>query len=337
MKPKPRPQEPARRCAQRYARWLIAQASLACRQLHKRRVSPETLHDFRVTLRRLRTWLAAYEDDAGVSQKSRNRLRTLARLSNTARDDEVLGEWLAAHATAWREHEVSAAAWLKASWRSPSARRREAIHQYLVRHWPKLARRLRRQLARNPPASSEEYCRRIAARDVARHTARLWQYLGRVKTARDSASAHRARISAKRLRYLLEPFQSDSPAIHAVVDDLVVLQDLLGEWRDRELILQTLGLAVERAAAQSMRARFEVAIKSGTPLRSRRSSIDSHPAIAGLPGIARVAAREAQQAYARVRKQCLGTRAETLVRRIRSCARQLAATRKTTRRSDRQT
>jgi CHAD domain-containing protein len=318
--------EPARRCVRRNARWLVMQASRACRQLRRRQPASQALHDFRVTLRRLRTWLAVGDNAAGVTRKSHKRLRRLARLSNAARDYEVQAAWLAEHATPSLEPEAPALVWLKSSLHRPSVQQCAAARRDLSRKWPKLARRLRRQLRGNSPRRSGGDCGEAVAADVARHARRLRQTLGHIKSVRDGASAHRARISTKRLRYLLEPFQDDFEPVRNVVKELVVLQDLLGEWRDRELILQVLARSAEQAASRTTRAWFESAVTANSPLPDVARLRGSHPALPGLVKLARIAAREEKQIFARVREQCLGSYVDGLIPRIRSCAKLLTGT-----------
>src|ERR1700739_69868 len=56
----------------------------------------EALHDFRVAVRRLRSWLRAYRPYLGdsVRDKNRRRLRAVARATSLARDTEVHLQWL---------------------------------------------------------------------------------------------------------------------------------------------------------------------------------------------------------------------------------------------------
>ena len=56
----------------------------------------EALHDFRVAVRRLRSWLRAYRPylDDSVRAKDRSRLRAVARATSLARDTEVHLQWL---------------------------------------------------------------------------------------------------------------------------------------------------------------------------------------------------------------------------------------------------
>src|SRR6476646_3575706 len=56
----------------------------------------DALHDLRVGLRRLRSWLRAFrpEIDDTVRGKTRRRLRDLTQITNAARDAEVWREWI---------------------------------------------------------------------------------------------------------------------------------------------------------------------------------------------------------------------------------------------------
>jgi CHAD domain-containing protein len=59
----------------------------------------ETLHDFRVAVRKLRAWLRAFrgELDDTIGRRALKRLRAVQQLSGGARDAEVQAIWLRAH------------------------------------------------------------------------------------------------------------------------------------------------------------------------------------------------------------------------------------------------
>src|SRR6476659_3496150 len=56
----------------------------------------EALHDFRVAVRRLRSWLRAFDGwlDDSVSRKALRRLKRAARSTNASRDADVRLVWL---------------------------------------------------------------------------------------------------------------------------------------------------------------------------------------------------------------------------------------------------
>ena len=56
--------------------------------------------------------------------------------------------------------------------------------------------------------------------------------LGTVRGLRDQGGVRRARVAAKRLRYLLEPFRTDIDAAEPLIAQLCHLQEILGELHD---------------------------------------------------------------------------------------------------------
>lgn len=326
-KPEVRPQEPAARAARRRAGSLIAAATDAVRRLGKRR-SPEALHDFRVSLRRLRTWLNAFGETCGVSAKTRDRLKRLARRTNCRRDAEVQQAWMVTHRTRLTDIDTAALAWLKAHERETPSGDRDDVRELLTTRWPKLARQLRRQLRSKETGQAGESCGQIVARRVRRETTRLRQILSRVKSVHDSTSAHRARIVVKRLRYLLEPFPAESAALRVTVERLVVLQDLLGAWQDRVVLVRTLADAAAQASAAHTRAWFQSAVSGIDGAVTGKEAPGRHEALTGLLRLARMADAEQQQLYLTVRDEWLAHNLASLIGQLRDCARTLTVSKR---------
>jgi CHAD domain-containing protein len=74
----------------------LLDAAAAARRKLDEGVDPEALHDFRVALRRLRSWLRAFRPHlkGSVRGKERRRLQALADATGASRDAEVHLEWL---------------------------------------------------------------------------------------------------------------------------------------------------------------------------------------------------------------------------------------------------
>jgi hypothetical protein len=83
--------------------------------------------------------------------------------------------------------------------------------------------------------------------------AELEEHLAKVVDADDEIEAHQARISAKRVRYLLEPLVDEIPGAGPVVKRFKALQDLLGDLHDAHVLEAGLSDAVEEAAAERSR------------------------------------------------------------------------------------
>ncbi len=234
----------------------------------------EALHDFRVALRRLRSTLRSFAEPLGdtVPRKLARRLKKLAGSTNALRDCEVQLQWLAAAPGAgapglsWTAAERRAARWLGARLQELEAVERAACLEEIERRHGALDRALRRRLLslRIELDLSARGGRRqlrlggwLAVR-VLDLGAELAGALAEVETVADGAAAHRARIAAKRLRYLLEPLRDDLPAA-APVAELKALQDDLGALHDAQVLIATLADLVAGAAAARARLRITLA------------------------------------------------------------------------------
>jgi len=206
----------------------------------------EALHDFRVALRRTRSALRAYRDVLGpcFRKKDHRRLRDMSRATNAGRDAEVQLEWLTAHRAAVARDERGG---LNALLRELRRARRAAYAEgcgTLRARFRHASQRLRRHLRR--AADGGPGLRASFGTLLAEHAGNLAALLGGVGSVADRDQLHRARIAAKRLRYLLEPMVRPLPEARAAVRALKELQDLLGTQRDVDLVLTMLR---ERQAA----------------------------------------------------------------------------------------
>jgi CHAD domain-containing protein/CYTH domain-containing protein len=245
------------------------------------------LHDFRVALRRLRTLLKAYRGSLAhcVSKKHARALRDLARSTGAARDAEVQLEWLAA-----RREELEPAARKACSWLSERLEeRRQAaysdVRHEVLRRFGKLARNLRRGLSRRAATvapHSERASFALAAADMVRSTGtELVTALETVRAPTDVEVAHRARIRAKRFRYLLEPLEDTSlekPAGRLVRSSKVV-QEVLGNLQDMHVLAREIAASFMESAAERAGSLHEALYSTdpavpGRELRSGLLEID---------------------------------------------------------------
>lgn len=208
---------------------------------------PGALHDFRVAVRRLRSTLRAYADALGGSMrgKDRQRLADIARATGDARDLEVHVAWADEQAA---RHEGGAQRSLRAlgdDLRRGQGRAQDAVRR-VVKGFPRerwrLARRLRFyrvEVDIDAPVGGVRMAA-VFGRVALDLAARLEERLAKVRTVEDQDPAHRARIAAKRLRYLVEPFARELAGAPEVVRPLKRLQDLLGEMHDADVLLARL-------------------------------------------------------------------------------------------------
>jgi CHAD domain-containing protein len=216
----------------------------------------DALHDFRVALRRLRSWFRAFEDELAddVRRKDRRRLREIAAATNAARDVEVQLDWLASPAkgshratrrgaTRVIEHistdRPAAADVVDADQREAFAAERRRLEKRLSTYPHPV-----RVPDTSPPTLADAIASRLGA-----HVAALTKALGEVTSFDQEAPAHEARIAAKRLRYLVEPAAQDVRGGGRILERLKALQDELGALHDAHVLAHELQALMEPAPA----------------------------------------------------------------------------------------
>jgi CHAD domain-containing protein len=137
--------------------------------------------------------------------------------------------------------------------------------------------------------------------------------LKRVLTLRDFDAIHRARIRAKRIRYLLEPFRSCGPEVDAAIHRLTALQDVSGAFHDRAVIIN----AVVRAA-QSRTAEF---LRPSTHASSATSIAAFTAETACSQELVRRARREQHRLFTELRSAYLGPHITGLRSELTRCIR----------------
>lgn len=219
----------------------------------------EALHDFRVALRRLRSWLRAFRPwlDDHVPGRIRRRLSRIADASNVSRDAEVQLEWLHAQRDALGPDGQAALDWLAARL---EARRRDAdesLHIRVARDFDRTCDALRASgsgAAADVAAGPDvETVAAAAAENVRRHVESLRRHLAAVHSIADQEEAHEARIEGKRLRYLLEPFAEHVEGGGRLVSALKEFQDVAGELHDAHVLLGEIADVITEVAAERAR------------------------------------------------------------------------------------
>lgn len=246
------------------------------------------LHDLRVALRRLRSFLRAYDALLGesVGRKGARRLRKLSRSTGPARDAEVQLAWIASLDEVAPAHQAGVdrlARELERRKEEAYARAREAVRE----GFPKLERRLRERLStyervvRVGNGSSESAFAEVAARAIETEMDALREQLGGLERLDDEGRVHRARIAGKRLRYLLEPFRDEIEVARDAVRTLKSLQDRLGELNDLDNLAATVGQTLEDAALERARRLRAAAMTGGSDLE-RVFDSDEHRGLVAL-------------------------------------------------------
>lgn len=270
----------------------------------------EALHDFRVALRRLRSWLRAFDDALGsdLGPQLKRRLSALADATGESRDYQVHVQWL----ESLRDQ-------LDAREHAGADRLLRELHKRKTSADGRLARVLERRYASihdrvNDACSTftahvrhdtkpESWLGTTASELIEQRIAKMCQALAGVHSIRSQLAAHKARIDEKRLRYLLEPLRGDVPAFALLVERLSVLQDVLGDMHDADLF----GTGVRREI-------------------KRLSDKGHHEhAFPGLRAVERRLAERKRAAYQELETRWLGSNIEALASDIRIAAAALRA------------
>ncbi len=285
----------------------------------------EALHDFRVALRRFRSFLRGYGPllEDSVSKKRRRALRDLAAETTVARDTEVQLAWLAAQGEKVRPAHRAALAWLT---ERLTYRHRDAyagVRGETLRRFVEIEPRLREKLSRYVTRLEDHGAGRTfagEAGELVRDAAKaLRDGLAHVHSPADSEAAHEARILAKRLRYLLEPLRETDVGEHAtaLVKHLRGLQDVLGALHDAHVLADELASAQVESATERVRRLHEALYVETTEEQEPKLPRDLR---AGLLAIDRHVRDRIQELFAALETGWLEDRFEPFQREVTALA-----------------
>ncbi len=190
--------------------------------------NPEALHDFRVSIRHLRSFLKSYQDVLDKdSKKLREQLGELMQTTNTGRDNEVHLAWL-------NQQQKTASTELKLGI--------QMTLQTFSDHPPLKVKKLQKQFGKHGKKLTglfkkirfDEGFNILTATILTHYSKTLKTELSQLN--KDETLLHQTRITGKRLRYTLELL--DSKESKKLVGELKTLQDILGETNDLRLLLQ---------------------------------------------------------------------------------------------------
>jgi CHAD domain-containing protein len=284
---------------------------------------PDALHDFRVALRRLRSTLRAFRTEfaAAVPSRTRRRLRRLARASGRSRDLQVQQAWVREQRASLPVDAGPGIAWVLARLEE----RQRAADARFARRLPKECARIERRLRRalevpgpSPPGGPVQNSRTdlvMVRRMIREGTAEFRRELRAIHTLADRNHAHAARIAAKRLRYLLEPFAAELPGAEATIAELTAFQDLLGELQDAHTLAGELRAAFAELAQAKARRDCDTLLpwpEAGKP----PGALPGFEVRAGLVALSHRLSTQCDECFARLDGEWLGHRAGELVSRL---------------------
>lgn len=246
--------------AQRAARVVALRAldDLADAYDKIRRRDADSIHDFRVALRRLRSWMRLYRPclDDTVRRRTRRRLSRIADATRDLRDLDVQLAWLRSERNALGDSRLEAATWIIAELkrdRKPAWRKfRKEARRDFRRTVQALRNDLRHYVTVHDVRDGESVpsMRTVTASLLGDQATALAVAFTRIRSADDARRLHRARILAKRARYVLDALSAQAPELSSVADDLARFQDVVGELRDAQLLAHRVAREVTSIAAE---------------------------------------------------------------------------------------
>jgi len=225
--------------------------------------SLEALHQVRVSLRRLRSALAAFKDFIPTAQRKalNQEAKWLLKQLGPARDLDVFVQELAAPVTGQLSHSTALVQLMRAARRAQEAAHVQAGKALKGARARRLAARLDAWISgrgwRNADARHD--ARKTQALDFARRN--LNRRIAKVREAYGDVEAlsvdqrHELRIALKKIRYALEFFNQLLPVKRAgrLGTLIKALQDSLGHLNDLQVAERTIGSLIDTALSGSER------------------------------------------------------------------------------------
>lgn len=188
----------------------------------------DAVHDFRVSVRRLRTLLQSFQDYFRKKrvQKCRKQLRAAFRLAGAVRNRDITIELL-------KETQIEGvsviAQVLMAERVEPEESLRKKVQLWLDTDFQVLDRGT--EFSRKEP--DDTYAADVAGHLLAWHVTNFFESGRHILNQNDVAAIHEFRIAAKQFRYLIEVFSSVyDEAVERKLKALKKLQDDLGRLND---------------------------------------------------------------------------------------------------------
>lgn len=295
--------------ARRIARGFMLQARAAAVRLDDAD-DAESLHDFRVSIRRtratLRAWRAVLAPE--ITRRDEKNLKRVMGSTGVGRDAEVMLLWVEAQG-----ERLDAAAQPGHRWLSDRLARRKAnaydaargqVRAAFAEIEESLHARLSvmtRKVTLDAPSDSRTYAAALAdALEAA--VAVLGKRMRKAKSLDDAEQLHTARIDTKRLRYLVEPIKGRLPGASDLIAQSKRLQDVLGEFQDSSVLEEELVVALPVAAEQRA-ARIAIACGAGEPDEISGAAVDEAPGLLALLALNR---GRAERLFAEVRTHWIG-------------------------------
>lgn len=273
----------------------------------------EGLHDFRVALRRLRSYLRSYRSalHGAIPDKSYRQLKKLASRTNQARDVEVMLAWLDSEIPQLSSRQQVGALWWRKRLEEQHRILYERLEDKLDEEFSVLAVPLEKslqQLAKRP-LGKRSFARSTATR-IMQLAHDLDMELNEIRSMKDVEPVHQARITGKKLRYLLEPPSKSILVCNHAVEGMKIFQDLFGNLNDCFVRQEVMHEVVTVAAAEWSEQQLQQTINNG------RVTLTGSKVMPGLLAIARRNHSAGEAYYRQIERNYLHGGRERLMKQL---------------------
>lgn len=210
----------------------------------------EGLHDFRVSIRRLRSTLSAWKGllRGVVAKRDRRTLAGFQKRTGSGRDAEVAIEWLENQVEALEPEHRPGYEWVAARLRLASQAGSGDSNEIVCAQFTEWVDGFESLVghAVSATGAGAPYGEALAER--------LDRVAHRLKARADGLGddrergPHRVRIAGKRLRYLVEPVRAEIELAGTLVDRCKQLQDVLGTLNDANVLDDLLSACLDDAS-----------------------------------------------------------------------------------------
>ena len=285
----------------------------------------EALHDFRVSVRRLRTYLEEYQPylPKATAGKARRQLGDLISVTNHGRDDQVHSRWLDSQLArknlplVMRQGFARVADGLESVPFDSATDELAALKADYLRIEEKLAQRLTEplrtiKLTEDGDSLSFSSATGQIVRDLV---GTLRARLTAIESLNQEKRIHRTRLAAKRMRYVLEPVRTLVIGGRTVIRQLKGLQDVLGDIRDLQILERRVRSTLKRNTAAWSREVIAAATTESTlsaVFRKGGQTDELRGLAAALFGVRKAETR----LFTRFQRQWLGSNSEPFMLQV---------------------
>lgn len=290
----------------------------------------QALHDFRVSMRRIRTYLRVFRPQLkkAVSGRLRRRLKALSAASGESRDTEVQLAWLNEQLPGLSRRQRIGTRWLMARLEK---RRQEGDLRFRAEvntAFPSIQSKLQKGLSVYTLTVSldgsrfEQSFAEILALEIPRLIDELGRHITTICLTDDQAAVHLTRIAGKRLRYVLEAIEVEMESAATMVRELKEFQNALGDLHDSHIFAGELALALEDTATETARY-LSASITSGEHNPAALKQAQRTDPRGGLLALAERLRSRRNAAYSTIESRWLGQHANDFLARLREVSAQL--------------